>query len=146
MLLFQNNEQKKKGKKRIRHGSRQKNIKLLKDSGKRYKAYRGHGRDVEDRKIGDPCRCRKKCFENLSQEEREAVFSKFWGLNEYDIQNAYLLGCMSKNNIKRKTKKRDTRRGQTICYVVGTKTVCKDAFTSLHGIGRGRVECLVKKL
>lgn len=93
----------------------------MKDSGKRYKTYRGRGRDVEEKKIGDPCKCKKKCFENVSQDEKEVIFSKFWGLKEYDIQNAYLMGCMSTQNIKRKTKKRDTRRAQTICYVVGKK-------------------------
>lgn len=53
--------------------------------------------------------------------------------------------------VKRKTKKQDTRRTCTISYTLKSNsgknvTVCKKAFTSILGIGRGRTECLVQKL
>ena len=78
------------------------------------------------------------------------IFSDFWALGNYSAQNAYLFGCIKQNAIKRKTKKRDTRRTCTITYTVkcleNSFTICKKAFISIHAIGRGRTEFLIKKL
>lgn len=61
-------------------GNLQNKIKHFKDTGEKYKTYRGKGYEVEKKKLGEPCDCRQKCWE------------KFWGLTNYNIQNAYLQG------------------------------------------------------
>lgn len=149
-VLQENISENTKGcRKRKRKLSKQNRTKLLKDSGESYKKYRGKGNEVPKREVGSPCTCKAKCFEKLTAEERTTICSKFWNLQSYNIQNAYLYGCMGKTSIKRKTKKRDTRRTSTIDYSVQLSDkslkLCKNAFISLHGIGRGRVEYIVSK-
>ena len=39
-------------------------------------------RKVPARKIGPPCKCKKKCFEILGQEAVNAIFHDFWELGD----------------------------------------------------------------
>lgn len=112
-------------------------------------SYRGKGRAIERKRQGNPCSCRRKYFETVPDATASKLFEDFWGLAYYKLQNSYLFGCIKSNPIKRRTKKRDTRRTCTISYVVkghnDTYEICKQAFISIHGIGRGRCEYLEKK-
>lgn len=58
----------------------EKNIrKRLKVQGKEY--YTLKGKKKPERKIKEPCDCRKKCFEKFSPAEREEIFKDFYNLS-----------------------------------------------------------------
>lgn len=139
-----------KGRKRLRRESTQKKNKILKDSGQKYQTYRGKGCEKEARKPGEPCSCSLKCFERIPVDIQQNIFTRFWNYADYNIQNTYLRGCLKKQSVKRKTKQVDSRRTGTIEYSIDYNAVvyvvCKSAFISIHGLGRGRVEHLVKKI
>ena len=50
------------------------------------------GKEVPERKMKsiDCSRCRFKCSENISEEERQTIFRKYWGMMDYSRQRDFL--------------------------------------------------------
>lgn len=100
---------------------------------------------VEARKLGPPCSCEQNCRQKLNNTE-EHIFNQFWKLGSYDLQNSYLFGCIhlgkKKRAYKKKTKRQQSRRTFTACYVVEIDgahvKICKREFMSLHGLQNSR--------
>nr|CAH7753398.1 unnamed protein product [Callosobruchus chinensis] len=76
-------------------------------------------------------------------------------MNDFNIQNAYLFGCLNVKLKCRSTKGQnvESRRSHTIYYQVQTtdqakKEVCEKAFLNIHGLqkSRGRIENIVKSI
>lgn len=109
------------------------------------------GKEVEERKLGDNCTCRSKCMEVIGKTECARIFSSFWALGDYSVQNAYLADLIDVCEVKCKTKHVEGNSGRkiTMKYRVNVnefdKKVCRQAFLSLHGIGKRRVMCLLNK-
>lgn len=88
------------------------------------------------------------------QGNHEQLFTKFWDLSSFDIQNSYLFGCIRAKNKKRSYKKKQknnvSRRKFTADYLVNIGDeeikICKTEFLSVHGLqkSRGRVERILK--
>ena len=51
------------------------------------------GKKVNNRMIGPPCKCQKKCREKMI-EKRIQIFNDFWNLGSYTRQNTYLFECI----------------------------------------------------
>lgn len=45
----------------------------------------------EERNVGESCRCKKKCGENISEEQRKQIFDGFWGMNNKDRRRDFVI-------------------------------------------------------
>jgi len=41
-----------------------------------------------------PCGCHLKCFETVAEPQRKRLFEGFWKTADFNIQNAYICGCV----------------------------------------------------
>lgn len=106
---------------------------------------------VSARRIGEPCTCSKKCFDIVGRDNIQQLFSDFWSAGDWNIQTVYLQKQTAINNVKRrKTDNPETQRDHSRVYyvtVLGQPVqVCKQAFASIHGIGRSRLDRAQKKM
>ncbi|CAG5052217.1 unnamed protein product [Parnassius apollo] len=66
------------------------------------KEYISRKRKIQaSRKMGPPCRCRKKCFDKLSEEQRKKIFESFWSLGDREKQWMYVANLVKKQNKRR---------------------------------------------
>ena len=98
-----------------------------------------------------PCGCKQKCFEKVGDDHRKKLFDNFWKLSNFDIQNAYLVGCVEITEVhrryspqgetsRRKYSREYTVRSDTMCSI----PVCKTAFLRIHGVSNGRLSRALK--
>ena len=88
------------------------------------------------------CECALRCFSILTTEQRRIIFSKFWALGNFDIQNTYLCGCVKVLPVARHYTSESKRGNKRVYYVNnGERSVriCKKAFLRIHGISHGRL-------
>ena len=90
------------------------------------------------------CGCALKCYTKLTDDQRKRVFSGFWALGDFNVQNAYLCGCVKILPVARHYQKASTsKRGNTRMYYVNNGRasirVCKTAFLRIHGVSSGRL-------
>jgi len=104
---------------------------------------------VDERKIGEDCRCRRKCYTLVTEEERHKLFMGYYSLNSHDEQNAYLFGLIRKTEIARKRSKESDRRTCSYKYFVRTQgkevQICRLAFAHIHGISPHKIRILCQK-
>ena len=78
----------------------------------------------------------------MTLDQRKKLFSSFWELGSYDVQNAYLCGCVKVSPVQRHYRS-NSKRGNTRVYYInnGERSVriCKKAFLSIHGVSSGRI-------
>ena len=77
----------------------------------------------------------------------EVIFSNFWSLTDYNLQNSYLSNLLKWDDCKVSTvSNRPSRKLRTISYFVTVNgeatTVCRQAFLNIHDIKEKRV-CVV---
>nr|CAH7743977.1 unnamed protein product [Callosobruchus chinensis] len=100
-----------KTRKRLRNQDnwRRHKIKLLRNSGKAYRDWRG--KDREERKIKSSCvGCRLKCPEKITEERRCTIFNCFWDLKDINRQRDYISKYVECN---KKSRTRIRRLGDT---------------------------------
>ena len=59
-----------------------------------------NGNVISAKVMGNPCHCRRNCFQLLTQDHCQKNFSSFWENGNFDVQNAYLYGqirCLNAN-------------------------------------------------
>ena len=92
-----------------------------------------------------PCGCRQNCFEAVGDEQRKKIFDNFWKLGSFDVQNAYLVGCVKITEVRRRySPQSSSRRNYSREYSVRNDAmcsipVCKTAFLRIHGVSNGRL-------
>lgn len=115
------------------------------------------GAEVRRKTIDDKvCGCKKQCNRIIPFTTRQQIFSKFWKLGDWSAQNAYIVGLVKLNEIKRRDK-RDRRprsgiegpriqkkRNITREFNLPTSTgmsniVCKEFFLGTFQISNGRL-------
>lgn len=114
---------------------------------------------LQSHEIGEPCSCKKKCFECVPDVIKKEIISNMNNMKNNDEINICLAGLISLVPIQRRRPKKDEEeasfRDCSVNYrvrvrqgddIVEEVTVCKNAFISLHGVTRGKVECLVSKI
>lgn len=92
--------------------------------------------------IDVPCGCALHCFENA---QRKKLFDGYWASGNFNVQSAYLCGCVKALDVKRHyTGSQPSRRSHTRVYYVSNGTVstrvCKVAFLRIHSISNGRLD------
>lgn len=127
--------------------------KKRKNAGQKYTST--SGKEIGPRKMGEPCRCKKNCWELLRDKE-ETIFNSFWDLADYDLQNTYLFGLITcqkpKRRYKKKTKKEISSRRVSARYYIkldGTNIkVCKKEFLAVHGLQTSafRIQLIVDQI
>ena len=94
-----------------------------------------------------PCKCALKCFDKVSQSQRQKLFDGFWKTANFDVQNAYLSGWIKVLEVKRRytdSPSSSWRRHSRIYYMyvqngaVSTQ-IRKTAFLRIHSISNGRL-------
>ena len=89
-----------------------------------------------------PCGCALRCFDILPTEQRKKTFSGFWELGNFDVQSAYLAGCVKVLPVKHHYSPTSNRRNSRVFYINNGERsvrVCKVAFLRIHGVSNGRL-------
>uniref|UniRef100_UPI00358DF5DA uncharacterized protein isoform X1 n=2 Tax=Myxine glutinosa TaxID=7769 RepID=UPI00358DF5DA len=101
---------------------------------------------VPARKLGEKCRCRRRCLEFFTAAARETLLGNFNTVGSQDGQDAYLMSlisCKAPQRRRPKGAQASLERSFQYYYQVklgeDVKMVCREAFASLHGIGTKRV-------
>ena len=104
---------------------------------------------VPAKTVGQPCKCKRKCFEKVGDDKIKAIFEGFLQLSNKDKQDSYLFSLISRNFIKRRRPRVEdssTQRSSSYYYRVkaqgGDVVVCKQLFLSIHGITAKRLRRL----
>ena len=87
------------GQKRLRRVEQwgRKKRKVMKDSGKAYKTYKGERRSSKTMKESLSCRCQNHCASRVTVAERKHIFDEFYKLADHDSQNKYLFGLIERS-------------------------------------------------
>lgn len=124
--------------------------KRLRATGQTYVSSRN--KVVPARNTGKDCKCKYKCFTKLNKTDKHNVLTKFNAIGDQGGQDKYLAGQIDVQRVQRRRCKSGTgkQRSASNVYKIrfGKKSfrVCKQAFASLHGISRKRVERIAKSL
>ena len=100
-------------------------------------------RHVAAKQMGRRCDCSLHCWDRVNGENRQKLFSGFYSLGSYDLQNIYLVGCIKVLPIKCRYGASNRHRYSRQYYVnVGGESVhvCQKAFLSIHAVSHGRVD------
>lgn len=127
-----------------------KNIrKRLKMQGKEY--YTLSAKKVKEKEIKEPCKCRKKCYEQLSISEREEIFKEFYNLSS-EAQNQFIANFVEEQNKKVERKRTDngaSRRNFTRKYFLlksnGRVEVCQTMFLNTLDLNLKKVRVITEK-
>lgn len=113
---------------------------------------------LQSHETGEPCKCARNCFDIISEYERKSIIKNMNSFKNNDEMNLYLSGLITLVPVqRRRARKTESEAGFRDCsayYRVKIKRetgvedipVCKNAFVSLNGITRGKVDILVSKL
>ena len=88
------------------------------------------------------CGCVLRCFDTVPHEQRKKTVTGFWALGNFDVQNAYLCGCVKVLPVKHHTSPTSNRGNTRVFYINNGERsvhVCKVAFLRIHGISNGRL-------
>ncbi|KAG0702767.1 hypothetical protein GWK47_025017 [Chionoecetes opilio] len=104
---------------------------------------------TKKREIGNPCR--DGCFAKLGIQVIKDIFTGFWEMGDFNMQNCYLQNLCETLPVKRKrTKQAVSRRSLSRRFSVVhnnvTTKVCRGAFVAIHGLSIKRVVNAITKL
>lgn len=97
----------------------------------------------------NPCGCALRCYDRVERAQRQKLFDGFWKMGNFDVQNAYLCGCVKVINKKKHyTSKETSRRQFSRVYYINSsgvsERICKTAFLRIHGVSNGRLDRAIK--
>ena len=111
------------------------------------------GKVVPAKTTGEPCSCKLKCFNSVSEDDRVEIVTRFLNIASKDQQDLYLQGLIDCNDVQRHRKRKsdsNSARTKSFTYhvMVGDlrKIVCRQAFFSLHAVTNERVKRIRKLL
>lgn len=142
---------KQSGRKRVRHKEKwQSSIrKECYASGQAYTSKKG--KEVSARQMKDACKCRMKCFEKISEDERQNIFRTYWNKEKsVDTKRQYIRSCIEVKDTQRNRSRDSVRtKNNTLVYsfVVRNVTikVCKKMFLNTLAISNTVVVNTLKK-
>lgn len=102
---------------------------------------------IQKKTIGNPCSCKKKCFDLVSEEDQIQVLSSFLNMESKNQQDTFLQGLITCNDAaRRKSGDRRVNKDKTFtyCVLLGARRqqVCHKAFLSLYAVTKDRVKRL----
>ncbi|KAL4705130.1 hypothetical protein ACJJTC_005509 [Scirpophaga incertulas] len=134
--------------KRGRHETQDKKSKTLKNKGKAYIGCRS--KKIFHKKTLKPeCKCKKKCGDKITHEQREAIMQKYYELGDHERQWRFIANLIQAEDVKRITTVRKNNRTQSIKYffLIETKKVqvCKVFFINTLSISHQIVYTALEK-
>ena len=120
--------------------------KLLKSEGKEYVS--ATGRVVAPKKVHHhSClKCRFKCSEKFTEEQREDIFQLYYSLGSYERQRQYICDMVQKSATKRKvTGKRSIAQKYFMIHNDRKERVCRNFFMKTLDINRKTINYTLKK-
>lgn len=115
--------------------------------------------NLQSHTVGPDCNCKRfKCFQNIPEQARAKVIQNFNLLSSINEQNSYLCGLIVIQEIHNRRPRLDETnanlRDASYSYrvrvlddgIVKEVQVCRQAFLSIHGIGKKKLEVLQKGL
>ena len=102
------------------------------------------------RRIGDPCKCKNKCFDKVGQTNIERIFTEFWQLGSYNLQCSYIQSHTEEVQAKRH-RTFDIARQRPIqhkFHVLADNIkvyICLDAFSNILGHNKRTVHRMTNK-
>ncbi|XP_030764271.1 uncharacterized protein LOC115888640 [Sitophilus oryzae] len=132
--------------------SKKKMAKILRDSGKQYISLSKSKKIVAAKKMGPPCtsRCRLKCSEKISENQRANIFQSYWNLASLTRQRDFISGCMKVICPKYQYKMINSNRKSKHAFhfkvnLVETR-VCKVFFKNTLGINDRPIRTVIDKI
>ncbi|XP_049317002.1 uncharacterized protein LOC125779776 [Bactrocera dorsalis] len=97
------------------------------------------------------CKCTKKCFNKITEEQRNKIFEAFWKIGTFSAQNAFIRGLLKPIlPVRRRpttAEKNRTSSNRFSHNVAGeTKRVCKRYFLETLKISNGRLTSALEKV
>ncbi|XP_072400689.1 uncharacterized protein [Diabrotica undecimpunctata] len=120
-----NKSLKKKGKKRLRYSDLDKRQvrKRKRNAGEEYVGYKN--KLVKARSLQNYIHtCRFQC-QKFTDEERQEIFNQFWGLGNWNLQNAFITSCTEIALPKRRRTEAVTNKGKSVTIKLKNMRVCK---------------------
>ncbi|XP_077291998.1 uncharacterized protein LOC143915302 [Arctopsyche grandis] len=117
--------------------------------------YKNKMRQNPARTLGTMCKCPMKCYIKIPLAMRITIFNAFWGLEDFNQQNAYLFSNIQCINVKRRygcTRADESYRQKSFIFKLKISgediRVCKKSFLSIHGLqnNRGRINKIQIKI
>ncbi|KAK9753511.1 hypothetical protein QE152_g1974 [Popillia japonica] len=108
--------------------------------------------NLQSQELCSDCNCRKRCFERVSEKMRHQIIRHFKLMESLTEQNRYLCGLISvlpiqrrrPRNVEAEANLREASYSYGVrCAGDGVATeeiVCGNAFLSIHGIKRKKIE------
>lgn len=108
------------------------------------------GKHVPGVCMKDPCspKCRQKCGERISNNERLLIFKRYYELKTYERKRDFINGHTEKKLKKWHTKQNSRRKSTIIFYLPINQEkvkVCKTMFINTLGIRKGVVDIAMQK-
>lgn len=128
-------------------------IKKARVQGKEYVNHKNN--QVNKVEIGAACNCKKKCYDNVTEEDRISIFGKFYDMSSKNEQDIFLQGLIERHDVARRRPRQLLEKSEhSFSYKYFLKTdsnttkveVCKKAFCNIHGITFKRVRRLCNLL
>ena len=82
------------------------------------------GKAVSGRTTGPDCRCRRKCFQRLTTEEKAQVLEAFNQLANKDLQDAHLFGLIQPLPVKRRRPRTASTPARVAAYTYSVSYRC----------------------
>jgi len=123
--------------------------KTLRASGQKYISKQG--KVVPERSVkGKDCnKCRFKCSQKVSKEERQNIFSLYWKLGDYDKQRSFICTNVTVAETKRCNVDKK-RRSKALSYYFTINNVrqrvCKNFFLKTLDIGKKTIDSAMNKV
>lgn len=126
--------------------------KMLRNLGKAYVTNsKTNKRVIPERQLRNPCtdKCKFKCFEKITVEQRKTIFNQYWAMGELQRQREFILQHLSTIKPKYSYKVHNSNRGNNrgFHFTVGQERirVCKVFFKATLDISDRAIKTVVQK-
>ncbi|GBM98364.1 hypothetical protein AVEN_273389-1 [Araneus ventricosus] len=92
------------------------------------------------------CNCSRKCYQQVTIQNRIDCFESFWNTGDYNIQTILLWNMVKQHKVERRHRGNDkNRRSFSRVYTLNGVEVCRDFFCQTLRISTKRVNSAMKK-
>lgn len=126
---------------------------MARNSGRTYFTYKQISKPAKEPNLLNVLcveKCRKKCSEKISAEDRKTLFSTYYSL-DLSGKNQLLFGCIHRKSVKHHRKNSIKKKQNTFTYNIKLPNrddvivVCKRALCSIFQISTKKIEIIQKK-
>ncbi|XP_028153112.1 protein tramtrack, beta isoform isoform X3 [Diabrotica virgifera virgifera] len=89
--------------------------------------------------------CRYQC-QKFTDEQRQEIFNQFWGLGNWNLQNAFITSCTEITLPKRRSTGAVTNKGKSVTIKLKNMRVCKMFFLKTLDISNGRYSRILNRI